>query len=276
MYAVPPPGAVPRSDPGPTADLTPDLVATCDRLAGSWQIWQLRRGHRFSADDMLTAWMAADVAPAAVDLLDLGAGIGSVGLMALWRMGPAARLLMVEAQEVSHGLARRTVDTNDLGGRVTLRLGDLRDPGVVVEGARFDLVTGSPPYIPLGKGVVSPVPQRAACRMELRGSIVDYALTAARAMCADGWFVSCFAAADPRGDAAYAAAGLHLHVRQDIVFRAGQAPMITLFAGRHVPGPLDRRAPLQIRDATGAWTDAYLDLRERMGTIVKRPGKASI
>ncbi|MDP2308256.1 MAG: methyltransferase [Pseudomonadota bacterium] len=261
----------PGGSPGASAAPAPDSEDTCDRLAGDWQIWQLRRGHRFSADDMLTAWLAADVAPAAVDLLDLGAGIGSVGLMTLWRMGPAARLLMVEAQEVSHGLARKTVETNDLAGRVSLRLGDLRDPTIVTEAGRFDLVTGSPPYIPLGKGVVSPVAQRAACRMELRGSIIDYAQTAARAMSADGWFVSCFAAADPRGDAAYAAAGLHLHVRQEVVFRAGQAPMITLFAGRHEPGPLDRREPLRIRDAAGVWTDAYLDLRELMGTIVKRP-----
>lgn len=161
-------------------------LATCDRLAGDWRIWQLRRGHRFSADDMLTAWLAADVAPGARRLLDLGAGIGSVGLMTLWRMDPAAHLTMVEAQEVSHQLARRTIVTNGLETRVEARHGDLRDPGVVPEADAFDLVTGSPPYIPLGKGVVSPVAQRAACRMELRGSILDYAQTAARAVRPDG------------------------------------------------------------------------------------------
>lgn len=274
MYADPAPDAAsnPELDPAlaPGAGIISEVNASCDRLAGDWQIWQLRRGHRFSADDMLTAWLAADVAPTAVDLLDLGAGIGSVGLMTLWRMGASARLLMVEAQGVSHALSQRTLETNGLSERVSLRLGDLRDVAVIPEAGRFDLVTGSPPYIPLGKGVVSPVAQRAACRMELRGSIVDYALTAARVMHPDGWFVSCFAAADPRGDEAYAAAGLHLHVRQEIVFRAGQAPMITLFAGRHTPGPIDRRAPLQIRDAAGVWTDAYLNLREQMGTIVNR------
>jgi tRNA1(Val) A37 N6-methylase TrmN6 len=220
---------------------------------------------------MLTAWMAAGLAPGATDLLDLGAGIGSVGLMTLWRMGPAARLLMIEAQDVSHALARRTVVTNELSERVELRLGDLRDPTVLPEADRFDLVTGSPPYIPLGKGVVSPVPQRAACRMELRGSIVDYARTAARAMHPLGWFVACFAAADPRGVAAFAEAGLSLQVRQDVIFRDGQPPLITLLAGRRFAGPLDHRPPLQIRDSAGEWTDAYLSLREQMGTVVHRP-----
>lgn len=252
----------------------PSEDLTCDRLAGDWRIWQLKRGHRFSADDMLTAWMAAGLAPDARELLDLGAGIGSVGLMTLWRMHPSARLTMVEAQEVSHHLARRTVADNGLSDRVTLRHGDLRDPRSVPEVGQFDLVTGSPPYIPLGKGVVSPVAQRAACRMELRGSIADYAVTAARAMKPDGWFVAVFAAADPRGEPAFEAAGLHLHVRQDVIFRAGQPPMVVLLAGRHVPGPCDRREPLQIRHPDGEWTDAYLALREQMGNVIERRPRA--
>lgn len=246
-----------------------DATTTCDRLAGDWHIWQLERGHRFSADDMLTAWLAAGLAPGTRDLLDLGAGIGSVGLMTLWRMPPDARLTMVEAQEVSHELAKRTVATNALGDRVEARLGDLRDPAVVPEADRWPLVTGSPPYIPLGKGAVSPVPQRAACRMELRGTIADYAITAARAMHPEGLFVCCFAAGDPRAEAAFPAAGLHLRVRQDVVFRAGKPPTIALFAATRRPGSLEVRAPLEIRDEAGVWTDAYLGVREVMGTVVR-------
>ncbi len=230
-------------------------------------MWQLKRGHRFSADDMMTAWLAAEVAPNARDLLDLGAGIGSVGLMTLRHMEPGARLTMVEAQDISHTLARRTIVTNGLQHCVEARFGDLRDPASVPEVGAFDLVTGSPPYIPLGKGVLSPVAQRAACRMELRGSIVDYAVTAARAMRPDGWFVACFAAIDPRGELAFEQAGLHLHIRRDVVFRAGVAPMITLLAGRHSPRPggPDRQDPLVIRDETGAFTERYRRIRVEMG-----------
>lgn len=240
-----------------------------DRLAGDWRIWQLRRGHRFSADDLLTAWMAANVAPSARRLADIGAGIGSVGLMTLWRMHPEATLIAVEAQEVSHLLMRRTVETNGLGARGEQRLGDLRDPASLPE-VGFDLVTGSPPYIPLGKGVVSPVPQRAGARMELRGTIFDYAQTAARVLGQDGVFVVCFAAADPRGEAAIDAAGLHLRARRDVVFRPGQAPLITLLVADRGGGPTDRQPHLHIRDEAGAWTDEYLSLREEMGTVVRR------
>lgn len=252
----------------PASDLD-DEELSVDRLAGEWRIWQLRRGHRFSADDLLTAWTAANAAPGALRLADIGAGIGSVGLMTLWRMAPEATLVAVEAQEISHRLMRRTVAGNGLEARVEMRLGDLRDRANLPE-TGFDLVTGSPPYIPLGKGVVSPNPQRAGARMELRGTIFDYARTAARVLAPDGCFVVCFAAADPRGEAAIEAAGLHLRRRRDVVFRPRQAPLVSLMVADRGSGLTDRPAPLHIRDEAGVWTDEYLSLREEMGTVVRR------
>jgi tRNA1(Val) A37 N6-methylase TrmN6 len=239
--------------------------ATLDRLAGDWRIWQLRRGHRFSSDDLFTAWLAGCECPTARRACDLGSGIGSVGLLTLWQLAPEATLVCVEAQELSAGLLRRTLATNGLQQRVESRVGDLRDVGVVPEKRAFDLVTGSPPYIPLGKGVVSPNPQRAAARMELRGSIHDYARTAARILAPGGAFVVCFAAADPRGEQALDEAGLHLHVRQDVVFRAPEPPLITVMLARHEPGPCQRREPVVIRGPDGAWTERYLAIRRAMG-----------
>ncbi len=256
--------------------MTVDEPTSVDRLAGDWRIHQLVGGHRFSADDMFTAWVAAGERPEALRLADIGAGIGSVGLMTLWRMRPQATLVAVEAQEVSHTLMKRTVADNGIADRVTCRLGDLRDAASLPEAGQFELVTGSPPYIPLGKGVVSPHPQRAACRMELRGTIADYAATAARIMRPDGTFVVCFAAADPRGEAAFGHAGLHLRARQDVVFRARQAPLITVLVGGHVPGPVDRRPPFYVRGEDGGWTEAYFDMREQMGTTLDRTRPARV
>ena len=186
--------------------------------------------------------------------------------MTLWKMSGDATLLAIEAQTVSHQLMRRTVAANALASRVQCRLGDLRDEAVIPEVAAFDLVTGSPPYIPLGRGVVSPVPQRAGARMELRGSIVDYARTAARILAPEGWFVVCFAAADPRGEDAITTAGLHLRVRQDVVFRSGQAPLITVLGATREGGDCDRRPPFAIRGADGEWTEPYFAMRREMGT----------
>jgi tRNA1Val (adenine37-N6)-methyltransferase len=178
--------------------------ASRDRLCGEWFIYQLRGGHRFSTDDMLTAWIGSREMPQARRLLDLGSGIGSVGLMALYRMSEAAELTMVEAQEISHQLAREAVQTNHLGHRVRVRLGDLRDPTLIPLGEQgsYDLVLGSPPYLPLGTGILSPHPQKAACRFELRGDVSDYCRAAALALAPDGVFALVHSAQDSRPEPA--------------------------------------------------------------------------
>lgn len=252
-------------------------AVSLDRLAGVWQIHQLVSGHRFSADDMLTAWMGQRVAPRASRLLDLGAGIGSVGLMALWALqnrdpeAPRA-LTMLEAQEVSHRLAVATIAHNNLQDRASALLGDMRsfDHG----GGVFDLVTGSPPYFPVGTGKISPHPQKAACRMELRGTIADYALAARPVLAPDGWFVACFPARDPRGEAAFAPAGLHVRASCDVTFRAGgEAPVVLrLFAAQTTPGPRALWSGITIRAKDGQWTPEYLELRAEMGSAMPPVG----
>src|SRR5439155_26048247 len=85
-----------------TFDLSSDDL-TIDGLTRDWKIAQRRRGHRHSTDDLLTAWYAAEHARERSRLLDLGSGIGSVGLLVLWR-SPGAVLTAIEAQEVSFAL----------------------------------------------------------------------------------------------------------------------------------------------------------------------------
>lgn len=251
-------------------DLEPAPHESLDRLAGDWRIFQLKRGHRFSTDDLAAAWRASLARPTAERLLDLGAGIGSVGLVTLWRLraqAPDATLTTVEAQALSHGLQCRTIRVNGLAARVDARLGDLRDPDVLPADARFDLITGSPPYLPPGTGRLSPVDQRACARIELRGSVFDYCATAARHLAPGGRFCFVMAAQDPRTEAAPLAAGLAVVERWDYRFRADRVPHITTLvcaradevAGPRVVGEL------VVRGLDGAWTDDYLRFREAMG-----------
>jgi tRNA1(Val) A37 N6-methylase TrmN6 len=235
-------------------------AVTLDILAGDWRIFQLRHGHRFSADDLLTAWAGVQAQPTAQRLLDLGAGIGSVGLLALWKLPPTARLTMVERQTISQALARRTIVYNGLEARVACYQQDLR----TWVGGAFDLVTASPPYIPPGKGVQPQHPQKAAARFELHGNVFDYCLTAARALAPQGRFCFCHAADDPRPEAAIRQAGLTLVSRQDVYFRASQPPRMALFICAWQGTRTDLPA-LVIRDQHGHWTPAYLALRATMG-----------
>lgn len=239
------------------------LELTCDRLAGNWRLYQLRGGHRYSTDDLLTAWTAVAARRSPRSLADIGAGIGSVGLLTLWRSPPDARLTMVEVQETSHRIAHLSVRYNHVGERVRLHHGDLRD----YEGGPFDLITGSPPYFPPGKGTQSAHPQKAAARFELHGDVFDYCQTAARCLAEDGAFCFCHVAADPRPERAIAAAGLRLIERRDVEFRPGQAPLIALFTAAFAGEPVVRPT-LRIREADGSFTTEYLDVRAEMGAAV--------
>lgn len=239
-------------------------METLDRLAGDWRIYQLKGGHRFSTDDLMTAWTAWRARPDALSTLDLGCGIGSVGLLTLWKLPPEAHLVGVEVQEMSLELARRTVAFNGLAERVELHRGDLREFRVQ---RRFPLVTGSPPYFPVSKGVLSPHPQRAGARLELRGDIFDYCRAAAHHLTPDGQFCFVHAAADPRPEQAVEAAGLKLVQRQEVIFRSDQPPLIALFRcaweGSRQPDTL-----FTVRGPDGRWTDEYLAMRAEMGTVV--------
>lgn len=263
MRKTPPPGEL----PGPGE--------TLDQLIGDWWVFQLRGGHRFSTDDLMTAWRAAIARPDAARCLDMGCGIGSVGLYTLGILGrPEVRLVGVEAQDISYGLVQRSVKRNGLEGRVRIVHGDLRDPDVVpAEEGPFDLVTGSPPYIPLGKGVVSPHPQRAACRMELRGSIVDYAIAARRWLAPGGRFTFCMAAADPRIAEAIEAGGFVVTEWLDVIFRDGNEPLIAVVTCRRQEDEGAADVPhtsITIRDRDGQMSEVYAALRASFGFSVER------
>lgn len=245
-----------------------------DHLTENWKIIQLRRGHRFSTDDMVVAWRAARIAPNAQNLLDLGCGVGSVGLLTLHRLeNQQAQLTGIEVQEVSYKLASKTVILNGLQDRVRLLHGDIREADTLRVGALFDLVTGSPPYKPLGTGLVSPVPQRAGARMELRGSVFDYCQAAKRWLAPGGRFCFVMAAGDKRIEQAPVAADLDVIERLNVVFRYGAAPMVAVMVCAHkgTPGlPSRRDAVLTVRGEDGEWTGEYLQFRAEMGMPDRR------
>ncbi len=182
--------------PGPPARLDVKLdVAddeTVDALSGHFRILQLRRGHRFSTDDVLVAWYGTSWCPSAGRVLDLGSGIGSVAMIAAWRLR-GARFVTVERQERSVELARRSARYNGLSERFDIRRTDLREFGIDPEG--FDLVLGSPPYWPPEEGLQSDDEQRAACRFEFAGDVGDYCRAAAPNLRPGGVFAVVFPAA---------------------------------------------------------------------------------
>jgi tRNA1Val (adenine37-N6)-methyltransferase len=156
-----------------------------DRLTSRLNIIQKRRGHRAASDDTLLAWAAARACPEAARVLDLGSGKGTVAMLLLQRL-PGCCVIGLEALEISHELAVRNARLNALTDRWNPRLGDLRDPRSLAGESPFDLVTGAPPFMPVGSGVLPEDPQRAAGRFELRGGVRDYAEAAVRYLAQGG------------------------------------------------------------------------------------------
>jgi len=261
---------------------------TVDGLTPHLRIFQRKHGHRHSTDDVLTAWYALQHGASNGDFLDLGTGIGTVGLLVLSQLPEAARMTCVEAQAVSFRLLTDNIRANQLESRVRAHFGDLRDLALT---DRFALVTGSPPYFDVRSGVVPADSQKAHARFELRGDIRDYARAALRHLLPQGTFVFCFPTPQKkRAMQAVVDAGFRVVAHQDVIPRAGLLPLFSLFAcrreddcsGPSVVGPVrgssaasadpnvaarpvGEEPPLIVREADGTMTAAMMSVRKRFG-----------
>ena len=264
-----PGGPQPLAAPWPE-DCLPRDGEELSFLTGDFRIMQLQRGHRWSLDDLLTAWWAVAPLPPTASLrhLDMGCGIGSVLMSVAWAL-PASRSTGIEAQAVSYGLLQRSLQINALTDRVTTHHGDLRETQL---DDRFDLITGTPPYFDITDGTVSDVAQRGPCRFETRGGIESYCEAAARHLAPNGRFVVCETALElQRVYDAAAAANLAVRAQLDIIPRAGKPALIRLFEMTHLAeatGAPTTVSTLTVRDETLRWTADFTAVRARMGMPV--------
>ncbi len=253
------PGIVP---PGLAAGPAVEPDETLDAISGHFRLFQLRDGHRFSTDDILTAWYGTSWCPSAHTVLDLGSGIGTVGMICAWRL-PGAAFVTVEAQADSVRLAQKSARYNGLTDRYEIRAGDFRVENILRPDETFDLITGSPPYFPTDAGIKSEHPQKLACRFELRGTVADYCATAAKHLAAGGLFACVFpyeAAQLARVQAGARDAGLIIVRQRPVIFRDGDPPLVGLFGMMKAD-----ELPEWFRPHT--WTEPPLIIRTRDGKI---------
>jgi tRNA1Val (adenine37-N6)-methyltransferase len=253
------PGPVP---PGLGGHLVVETHETLDAISGHFRLFQLREGHRFSTDDILTAWYGTTWCPTAATALDLGSGIGTVATICAWRM-PNARFVSIEAQPESVALARKSALYNGLANRYDIREGDFREPAALKADERFDLITGTPPYFPPETGSTSENSQRHACRFELRGTVADYCAVAARHLALGGLFACVFpvdTAQLSRVEAAARDSGLAIVRKRPVVFRESEPPLIGLFG-------MMRQADLPEWFRGQSWEEPPLTIRTKNGNI---------
>jgi tRNA1Val (adenine37-N6)-methyltransferase len=236
---------------------------TLDAISGYFRLFQLEKGHRFSTDDVLTAWYGTSWCPTARTVLDLGSGIGTVAMIAAWRL-PGARFVTIEAQEESVRLARKSARWNGVESRFDIRHADFRDAHALHPDERFDLVLGSPPYFPAGSGIEGDHPQKVACRFEMRGDITNYCSVAARCLVPGGFFACVFPVnpeeQEKRLSDAAAGAQLTIIRRRPVVLREGERPLLGLFG-------LMRAGDLPDWMRAQTWSEPPLVIRRADGSV---------
>lgn len=243
--------------------------ATHDRLIGSWYFYQRRGGHRTSTDDILAAWLAVRLweGDAPLRYIDIGCGIGSVLLMTAHQLRPT-HSIGIEAQAQSATMALRSVqelpkDAPD----IQILHQDLRE----VQLPPADLITGSPPYFPIGTGVPSPDPQRFACRFETRGGVEAYCESAARLLAPHGLFTLVFIAREAeRVQAAAERSGLVECARSLWKTREDHhEPFLSVHALCHPTSQYAQRDAFDfggaVRAKNGEYTESYQEVRRLMG-----------
>lgn len=113
-----------------------------------------------------------------MDVCDLGAGSGLLGLLLLARE-PGLTVTGLELQPEACALLRRTAADNGLEQRLLCLNGDLRRREELPAG-RFRLVVSNPPYFSAGSGALPPGESRRLARSESGCTLTELCAAAAR------------------------------------------------------------------------------------------------
>lgn len=115
-------------------------------LDGRLILRQPATGHRVGTDAVLLA--AAAPEDAGPDLVDVGAGVGAVGLAVAAR-APGIAVHLVEADAASASLAGQNADLNGFASRVQVHVADIFDPDACAAlRHRMHTALSNPPFYP--------------------------------------------------------------------------------------------------------------------------------
>lgn len=171
----------------PTEFVKHQTVSRDAFLGGRLTLSQPRTGFRAGSDSVL---LGAAVPAGCRSLLDLGAGVGAAGLVAL-AMGRAETADLVERDAATLALARDNVGANGLAEKAKILAIDILAKGAERRAAglrdnAYDVVIANPPYFGAGQGTRAPDAARADARHMEEEALEAWAKCAASAARAGG------------------------------------------------------------------------------------------
>jgi FkbM family methyltransferase len=226
-----------------------------DFLGGRLYLRQAPRGHRAGTDAVL---LAAAAPREAVGLaLDVGAGVGAVGLVAAL-FSPRSRVGLVEIDPQACELARENIAANGLGDRVVVHEGDVssaasrRAAGLAEEQA--DLVLTNPPFYEATRVRASPDEKKARAHVA-KSSLEDWVRACLALLRPGGTFVMIHRA-DALSECLEAVSGRLGGVAiLPVAPREGEAARRILLRGvKGSKAPLALLAPLVLHEADDRFT----------------------
>jgi tRNA1(Val) A37 N6-methylase TrmN6 len=170
------------------ADFVKHQTVTRDAfLGGRLTLSQPAKGFRAGLDSVL---LGAAVPAGTKSVLDLGAGVGTAGLVAL-AMGRADQVILAERDEETVRLARQNIADNGLGERAEVIAVDVTASGAARRAAGladngYSAVIANPPYFASGQGTLASMPSRADARHMAVSELELWARCAASAAMAGG------------------------------------------------------------------------------------------
>lgn len=153
-------------------------------LGGRLMLLQPAAGYRAGLDAVVLAATVQGTLHTGARVLDLGAGVGTVGLCVAARH-PGVTVTLFEREPVLARLAARNIERNGFAGRVQLIEGDLEASAAELERAglapdSFDCVMANPPFHIEGRGKSPPDALRAAAHVMAAGGIERWTRVMAR------------------------------------------------------------------------------------------------
>ena len=220
-------------------------------LGGALSVLQPKGGYRAGLDAIL---LAASVPQDAQTVLDVGAGVGVVGLAVAQRL-PNTRVTMIERDAGLAALARANIARNALEQQASLIEADiLRRPSeasaIATAAETFDHVLANPPYHLEGHGTAATDRAKAGSHAMAPGDLEGWVRFMAR-MARPGGAATLIHRADALGDILGALAGrfggvlvLPIHPRE-----GEPASRVLVQARKGSRAPLQLRAGLVLHNA---------------------------